>query len=353
MKRLKLNVLFIFGTAKIAYKIVECVKDGTIVIIFSTSNYHETRSYELSYKDTDEEYDKKRHKFVSDSDYIDGTMGFLESGIDVYVMNVFTHIRLIEIFKYFYAISCCRNGLPETYIPLLDSYAYRGLIVSFDNNKSIAEEANEISVNSIVLSGVAHCYAPLAVEWNEDKSVATIKAEKFGYLVFPPFCEVFRTFFAVKLSSPVAITFTETPEEYQRAVDMKMLNCNALHTLACCVIKTLYPQEYEQMNFGDIDNYVFDGIVSSLLEVHRNAYYNLWAEGENYDFASKLALSFLDNLRKYKDPCVRGVDFNSKTSIHKASVHLRFMRKAGIDVEEYVRALGVKELTNIIDEVAG
>jgi len=329
------KVLFIFGTAKLAYKIMECVEERTVVVVFSTKHFSETKVYDCNYVDTDGSYDTKKHKIISDTDFCDGSLDFVEDGINIYEMNVYTHSILFEVQENFLAISCCRSGLTDTYIPLLNSMDCRGVIVSLDNDKSISRDASKLSKNCDVYAGVAHCHVPNPVKWNEDGTTATIIADRFGYLVFPPKCNCFRKYFIPALSSPVAMTYTDTEEDFQRAVYEKLIDVNVPHSLSCLEVKILFPNEYEAMTFADIEKETFDAIKDRVLIMHKQMYTYYFSEDDQLEVAVNTATRFLDRLKEYTEPCIRGVDFNSPSSLLKLNMHMQIVRDAGIDITKY------------------
>ncbi len=329
------KILFAFGTSKINYKIVSGIDRNIIVIVFSTKKFSHSKIISLCFSDIDGIYDSKKAKIVSDTTKVDRNLSFVEDGINIYIMNVYSHACLFESLGYFHAMSCCRDGLTRTYIPLLNKLKCKGKIISFDNNKNIAQQAQELSVNCRIFAGVAHCYVPFVINESLHDNTTTITAERFGYLYFPPDCDSFNQFFRVRLSSPLSVLFAETKEEFIEAVNRKLLNINVIHTLTCFEIKLLNPTKYDTLTFGSISKADYNKIIKRVLAIHKKMYLALFGEDEEYTMALACAAQFIDNLWTYNETCTRGVDFNSSCSLEKAKRHLDFVNETGVNTEKY------------------
>lgn len=332
------KVLYFFGTGKLTFKIVEGVDSDTIIVIFTTEKQSQNKRNILYYNDTVCNYDYRYVKYISDTESVNEQMNFTDVGINIYIMNVYSHIELINKLGDFYAISCCREGLIETYLPLLNSISAHGVILSFDNDKSIAQRARSMYHFGSVYAGVAHCYVPFKLKFDQDNQSATLVAERYGYLFFPKECCKFKTFIKARFDSPISASYSKSEKDFKLAVQKKLLNVNVLHTLICMEVKLLYPREYDSLSFGDINFETFSKIKNYVLYIHDKMYVLLFGtkdDVEDYAMSKVCASDFLDNLRKYNERCTRGIDFNSTISRIKLSEHIEFIKSSGVDISRY------------------
>lgn len=329
------NILLFLGLSYEDYKLVESTTFNTLNFILSTESFPQDKVQSHIFIDADGKYDAKKIKTISDTTCCDGNLDFLENGINIYKMNVFSHLKLLENLGEYYAVSCCRESLTKFYIPLLNNLSCFGTIISLDKSISKTKKTKEIRGNCRIFFGVAHCNDTINYVENAIDDSVNILAERYGYLYFPAKCTEFKKFFKTSLRSPVSIYYAKNKRDFFEAVQKKTLNINVLHTLVCFEVKLLYPNQYNSFAFRNVSADVYSYIKKRVLAIYQEMYLSLFGQDEEYITAISYASSFIDDLQKYNEKCTRGVDFDEKSSFNKAMRHIRFVKDAGIDISRY------------------
>lgn len=221
-----MGIIFVLGASKLSRGgLVPSILNDNICIVIVRSNLQ--TEDDLNFK----VYRNGKHIYnevvISDNTFL--TQGIpLKQGNDknVFVISEESFRQYLKNEKHINAISICRDGI-FSYVSDMVSAGAEAFVVSFDNNASLAKDANTKSEKVTVKKGVAH-YVVTDVSVDIDKNRIDIVAdESTPMFIFPPASE---KYFGILHQEGICI-FTKNQKEFDLYVLCKLLFINGFHTL--------------------------------------------------------------------------------------------------------------------------
>lgn len=255
------------------------------------------------------------------------------TGVRVGVVSVFHSIFKEIIVKEInggICFSVCRDGLFETYLPLLEGEVDRPTdIISFDNDKSIAERARNIcqNPNIHIHKGVIHSSCVLD-EIDLNNSTIKITCGLECILIFPPSMARYETYFPdCVLFGRSQWIFTKTEEEFEAYISLKLATINAIHTFSAikAYVKggsnNMTVEDMTSMRWADIMS--LDELLDSCLQVQSILYDQHLAKSARILAFDKTACQMMTA------NFIRSVYENPKESLGRAlnPIHSSFIAK--------------------------
>lgn len=327
-------------------------RNGTEAFVFVTKSIERTERCNVRLSDKEGDFGLFPIMSVADSDDFSEIEREYNSEIKIFAINVFAHRELFNSRKNWMIVSCCGENLNSTYIKFLNKSDCKGTIVVINNDKSLAEKADRELVNFTVKSAVLDMFCLEETEFNAKRSELKVFISRNSTLVFPPHCRNFKRFFRNTLESFLHITFTRSYEEYERAVNEKLINVTFPHA-----IMALYTYQYfnyegiEKRRFSDIPYNDFEMLKDSCLIIHeqmcahwlikRGRHYRIFPRFSKRDLLEYVCIADCKiNLLYYSDELVvRVINPASEVSIMKLQKLLRYVAHSSQDD---------KQLRNII-----
>lgn len=237
--------------------------------------------------------------------------------------------------------SACREGLYETYLPIMEKLIDRPThIFVFDNDENIVKEAKRrcknanIHIVRCILHSVCNAKDP-----NPEQHAVHLVCGEECLLVFPPEAREFRSLFK---SNPffgrAEVVFTDSEEQFKFYELWKPLGINVLHTLAC--VKAYTKGSHQGLTLDEIAEKKFSDVISEqeVLEHALRVYSLLYSKylspytqvmqitGEELVLSSE---KFLRGLFRLEDTVGRGLNPEHSSFDSKLARHFPYLRESG------------------------
>ena len=140
--------LIMLGTGKIFWGLcglLSLYRFNTLA--FTTKKISTTREEDVFLEDSRGVYRRFKVLYISDEFDTGQIENLIHPDVNIYIVNVNAHKEYFARAGDILGISCCKTGLSETYVPILNEAGCTGQIVAIDNNKEIAKAANSELVN--------------------------------------------------------------------------------------------------------------------------------------------------------------------------------------------------------------
>lgn len=218
-------------------------------------------------------------------------------------------------------ISTCRDGLYKTYAPVLSTMRCSGMIVSFDNDKTIVEKTKGELPCFEVAAGMAHA---LAIK---DTKEGCIKVEVGDHVLFVFPNKRIKKYFDFYMPTPELI-FCSSEKEMHDYNEKKLLFINVPHSILTLTAyiyngisletsKKLYSEMVKR------DEVLRDAIADSSAIQSTYSDRNGYAAEDVYDWQC-LCIEFLIHTVN-SDTVERGLKWN-KSSLEKLDRHMEYIR---------------------------
>lgn len=254
--------------------------------------------------------------------------------------------------------SACREGLYETYLPIMEKLIDKPTdIFVFDNDEDIVKEARKRcrNPNIRILKCILHSVCS-SIEYNREEHAARLVCGKECLLVFPPEAWELRSIFK---SNPffgrAEIRFTESEDEFKFYELWKPLGINVLHTLASIkayvkgVNQGLTLEETAKKQFADVVSE--QETLEHVLRVY-SLFYDKFLAPYTYTMQItkeeliSITTEFIKGLFKRGETVGRGLDPEHSSFDSKLKRHFSYLRESGDQetvsiLEEFIKLLQV------------
>lgn len=240
--------------------------------------------------------------------------------------------------------SACREGLYETYIPLMEKNITKEThILVFDNDEKIVQKAKEqcqnpnINIHRCIIHSVCS-----SQKYDYDKQEVLLTSGKECILVLPPeVSEIKEIFNCSILNGRTEFIFTDTEAEFKFFELWKPICINAMHTLAAVkayikgVDTGMTLEEISVKKFSDIIskeemlNYVLR-IHSLLYDKYLKPYVDMLQVG--IDIGEMQTKRFISDLYELQETIERGLNPKNSSFDSKLERHFPLLESSG-DIE--------------------
>lgn len=237
--------------------------------------------------------------------------------------------------------SVCREGLYETYLPLMEKLIDKPTyIFVFDNDENIVKRARERcrNQNIHILKCILHSVCS-AIEYNREKHIAHVVCGRECLLVFPPEAWELRSLFK---SNPffgrAEFRFTDSEDAFRFFELWKPLGINVLHTLAS--VKAYVEGAMQGIPLTEIAKKRFSDVVSEqeILDLTLRVYsllYEKYLAPYAYTMQTtkeslvSITTEFVKGLFHLEETVGRGLDPKHSSFDSKLMRHFPYLRESG------------------------